>query len=55
MSNEYYRVSDDFFNYYVNKETGDKKFELDKGDVEVEPQLDDFIRDSDAVRRHRKR
>lgn len=55
MSNEYYRVSDGFFNYYVNKETGDKKFELDKGDVEVEPKLDDFIRDSDTIRRDRKR
>lgn len=55
MSNEYYKVSDGFFNYYVNKETGDKKFKLDKGDIEVERQVDDFIRETDNIRRHRER
>lgn len=42
--NEYYPVSDGFFNYYVNKETGEKKFKLDKEDVLILKNLDDFHR-----------
>lgn len=41
---QYYRFSDGFFSYYVNKETGEKKFELGENDMEVEADLDDFIR-----------
>lgn len=43
-SNEYYKMSDGFFNFYVNVETGVKKFRLDKDDVCVERSLDDFCR-----------
>lgn len=42
--NEYYPFSDGFFSYYVNKETGEKKFKLDKDDVLVLPKLDDLHR-----------
>lgn len=42
--NKYYQVSDGWVTYYVNKETGDKKFRLDKDDVLVESNLDDFSR-----------
>ena len=42
--NEYYKFSDGFFTYYVNTLTGEKKFELAEGDVEVESNLDDFNR-----------
>ena len=40
--NEYYKFSDGFFTYYVNVKTGVKKFNLDKDDVLVERNLDDF-------------
>lgn len=42
--NEYYQFSDGWFTYYVNVETGDKKFSLDEGDVLIESNLDDFSR-----------
>lgn len=42
--NKYYEFNDGFFTYYINIETSEKKFELDKDDVLVEPKLDDFIR-----------
>ena len=42
--NKYYQFSDGWFTYYVNVETGYKKFSLDKDDVLVESNLDDFIR-----------
>ncbi len=42
--NKYYRTSDGFCTFYVNVETGEKKFELDKGDICVEKQIDDFCR-----------
>ena len=45
MQNKYFKVSDGFFTYFVNKDTGEKKFELDENDVEVEPELDDFSRE----------
>lgn len=44
MSNEYYKVEDGFFTYYVNKSTGEKKFNLDENDVEEEMEADDFNR-----------
>lgn len=42
--NEYYKTSDGFFDYFVNRKTGEKKFKLDENDVEVESNLDDFWR-----------
>lgn len=47
-ANKYYEFSDDFFTYYVNAKTGEKKFRLDKGDLLVEPNLDDFCRKGGA-------
>lgn len=44
--NEYYKTSDGFFDYYVNRKTGEKKFKLDENDVEVERKVDDFSRDT---------
>ena len=41
------KTSDGWFTYYYNVNTGEKKFKLDKGDVEItdtEP-LDDFVRE----------
>ena len=44
-NNEYYKENDGWFTYYVNSRTGEKKFKLDEGDVEVAaPQRDDFYR-----------
>lgn len=42
--NQYYKYSDGFFDYYVNKATGEKKFKLDEGDIEVDSNLDNFMR-----------
>lgn len=42
--NEYYKVSDGFFTYYVNQTTGEKKFSLDENDILVNSDLDDFMR-----------
>ena len=42
--NKYYIFSDGWFTYYVNVVTGEKKFSLDKDDVLVEGDLDDFSR-----------
>ena len=44
QKNEYLKVSDGFFTYYVNTKTGEKKHELDEDDIEVEGQLDDLSR-----------
>lgn len=44
MPNEYYKVADGFFTYYINKSTGEKKFNLDESDIEVKRKLDDFNR-----------
>ena len=41
----YYEVNDGFFTYYIHSETGQKKFELDKGDVLIERNMDDFTRE----------
>ncbi len=41
---EFYKQSDGFFTYYVNRSTGEKKFRLEEGDVEVEAESDDFVR-----------
>lgn len=42
--NQYYKTNDGWFDYYVNKKTGEKKFKLDKDDVEVDRYADDFHR-----------
>lgn len=42
--NKYYKFSDGFFTYYVNVKTGEKKFSLDKIDLLVKSNLDDFCR-----------
>lgn len=42
QNNRYHKFSDGFFTYYVNSATGEKKFKLDPGDVEVEWEPDDF-------------
>ena len=43
-NDEYYKVSDGWFDYYVNTTTGEKKYSLDEGDVCVERPVDDFYR-----------
>lgn len=40
----YYLTSDGWFKFYVNVTTGEKKFKLDPGDVEVPHRQDDFYR-----------
>ena len=40
--NEWYEINDGWFTYYANKATGEKKFELEDGDILVERELDDF-------------
>lgn len=40
--NEYYKWNDGFFTYYINAVTGEKKFELEEGDIEVKAKIDDF-------------
>lgn len=40
----WYKTSDGWFTYYVNKETGEKKLHLSPEDIEVESNPDDFIR-----------
>ena len=42
--NKYYQINDGWFTYYVNVETDDKKFKLDKNDVLVAHRPDDFYR-----------
>lgn len=44
MMNTYYKFNDGYFTYYVNTLTGEKKFELEEGDIEVESNFDDFSR-----------
>lgn len=43
--NVYYQVNDGFFSYFVNTVTGEKKFELDKGELLTEREIDDFSRE----------
>lgn len=45
-SSYFYETSDGFFTYYVNSVTGEKKFELEEGDILVERDVDDFFRSS---------
>ena len=40
--NKYYQINDGWFTYYVNVETGDKKFKLDKADILIDHRHDDF-------------
>ena len=39
----YYEVNDGWFIYYVNKETGEKKFKLEEGDQLVSRDWDDKL------------
>lgn len=43
----WYEFNDGWFTYYVNTLTGEKKFELEDGDIEVNAcdYLDDFYRE----------
>lgn len=45
VMNEYYLFNDGFFSYYINKQTGEKKFKLDKNDKLVLAECDDFTRE----------
>lgn len=45
ISNRYHKAYDGWFNYYVNVDTGEKKFKLDEGDICVDIALDDFSRE----------
>lgn len=47
QKNEYYKTSDGWFDFYVNRKTGEKKFKLGENDVEVEAKHDDFSRNSE--------
>ena len=40
---KYYRFSDGWFTYYINVESGEKKFYLGETDEVVESNLDDFF------------
>ena len=42
--NTFYEFSDGMFTYFVNIETGEKKFKLEPGYKIVEPVLEDFYR-----------
>ena len=42
--NKYYQVNDGWFTYYVNVETGERKFKLEIGDLLVTHCPDDFWR-----------
>lgn len=42
--NKYYQLNDEWFTYYVNIETGAKKFKLDKDDILIDHRPDDFWR-----------
>ena len=41
----WYKVSDGWFTYFVNKKTGERKLELEYGDFEIERNVDDFVRE----------
>lgn len=41
-ASEFFQFNDGFFSYYINKKTGERKFELDEEDTLVESDLDDF-------------
>lgn len=50
MADEWYEVNDGWFTYYINTRTGERKFTLDDGDVEVDPpRLDDFLREEEKA------
>jgi hypothetical protein len=43
---KYRQVNDGWFTYYVNVETGEKKFKLDDDDILVEAEVDDYARNT---------
>lgn len=45
LGKRYYKTSDGWFDYYVNKDTGEKKFKLEEGDIEIDSNADDFSRE----------
>ena len=49
-NNRYYQTSDGFFTYYVNADTGEKKFKLDENDICVEKNTDGFMREKPLKR-----
>lgn len=51
--NRYYKFRDGFFTYYINVDTGKKKISLEAGDIEVEPNLDDFGREAGNERQYK--
>lgn len=40
--NKWYKWNDGWFEYYINANTGEKKLQLEEGDIEVNPNIDDF-------------
>ena len=52
-NNKYYKVSDGWFDYYVNSVTGEKKFDLCDNDVCIDRRVDDFCRESAAENQKR--
>ena len=50
MARKYHKVNDGWFTYYVNVETGERKFQLEPGDIEVPRKLDDFCAAADGGR-----
>ena len=40
--NKWYKWDDGWFEYYINTNTGEKKLQLEEGDIEVNPNVDDF-------------
>ena len=42
MSNQYYEWNDGWFEYYINEDTGERKLELEPGDVVVTHKFDSF-------------
>lgn len=50
MSDEWFLVNDGWFTYYINKRSGERKFTLEAGDVEVDPpRQDDFWREEEKA------
>lgn len=45
MNNQYYKISDGWLTYFVNKATGEKKCKLDETDDCVEKLPDDLEKD----------
>lgn len=44
---EYYKACDGWFNYYVNKRTGEKVIDITNSDTIVEHNQEDFYREDE--------